>query len=681
MLGEKEYRVVVRNYISENLDNNNIYSYLKDTEIELINHYYKAYTVELFKRLRGSLRLQVSDAKAKKLVELKGGGNWDFAGMVDMGKVGKAHCELGHALRYCYYAKNTENGSILKFGVTCVGDFFDLDSNSIKSLNKVKDTMLRELKEIIAIRQLKLTDEHIKYDLGIYGRLLKRIGLEGVTKLNHNKRYSYAVSFIRCGLPLPISLSGFLNDDNTLLHHITPSLLGLDAYIPLTESKITLISKGYKGLCDLEVLKVVDPRQANYSRDIIGKYIDFTDVKKWTFRDKFFTALHGVYSKEGIDNWSKLSIQATHYIKNETLKIDKDVLELCTNLMNSFSIDSNVQRYNLGGVNTIPYKVNGVVVNKKALKNMDYLLEQLNKEEVLDELQKLKEYTNQKIEKILEEVSDDEKIMRYLRLNIVDPKYAVIGKGIEITKDIIFNKGKTLDTMTEGQKKVVLNVHRIMVNMDKDSNATSKASDSNSKEQEVNNVYFLKDREDVRLKINSILNSGVVENLDEKQKGIINNVVKYERVSDKQLNRIEQIYSAISKTKPNNSYFLDEREDVKSKMTRVINSATFKKLDKKTRDIFNTVLRNGRFSDKQLKYICDAYDKLPEGEKILTQNNRYELSARPDLQSVVSALRDRDDLDDKTRDILSSVLKYGRVSDKQLKYLNMAYMDSVLERC
>lgn len=680
-MGEKEYRLAVRNYIMENLDNNNIYSYLKDTEVDLINHYYKAYTVELFKRLRGSLRLQVSDAKAKKLVELKGGGNWDFAGMVDMGKVGKAHCELGHALRYCYYAKNTENGNILKFGVTCVGDFFDLDSSSIKSLNKVKDTMLKELKEIIAIRQLKLTDEHIKYDLGVYGRLLKRIGLDGVTKLNHNKRYSYAISFIRCGLPLPISLSEFLNDDNTLLHHITPSLLGLDAYMTLTESKITLIAKGYKELCDLEVLKVVDPRQANYSRDIIGKYIDFTDVKKWSFRDKFFTALHGVYSKDGIDNWSKLCIQAMHYVKNENSKIDKDTLELSTNLMNSFSKDSNVQRYNLGGVNTIPYKVNGVVVNKKALKNIDYLLEQLNKEEVLEELQKLKVYTNKKLEKVLEGVSDDEKIMRYLRLNIVDPKYAIIGKGVEITKDIIFNKGKTLDTMTEGQKKVVLNVHRLMVNMDKESNVTSKESYSNLKGKEVNNVYFLMDREDVRLKLNFILNSGVVENLDEKQKGIINNVVKYERVSDKQLNRIEQIYNAITKTVPNSSYFLDDREDVKSKMTKVINNDMFKKLDDKTKGIFNTVLRTGRFSDKQLKYISDAYDKLPECDKILNQNNKYELSDRPDLKCVVDSLKDRDDLDDKTSDILNSVLKYGRVSDKQLKYLNMAYMDSVLQRC
>lgn len=676
MLGEKEYRVLIRNYISEHLDNNNIYSYLKDIEIELVNRYYKAYTVELFKRLRGSLRLQVSETKAKKLMDLKGSGSWDFAGMVDTGKVGKAHCELGHALRYCYFARNVENGNMLKFGVTCVGDFFDLDTNGVKSLNKVKDTMLKELKEIIAIRELKLTEEHIAYDLGIYGRLLKKIGIDGVNKLNHNKRYTYAVNFIRCGLPLPESLGGFLNEDTALLNHITPTLLGLEAYIPLTNSKITLISNGYKELCDLEVLKIVDPRKANYSRDIISKYLNLTDVKKWSYRERFLTALSDVYKKEGIDNWSKLSIQAIHYGKKEDLKVDKDTLELSTNLMNSFSVDSEVKRYSLGGVNTLPYKVNGVTINKKAIKNIDYLLNQLNKEELLEELKNLKLYTNDKLEKVLEDISDNEKIMSYLRLNIDNPKYSVIGKGIEITKDIIQNKGKTLDTMTEGQKKVVLNVYRIMVNMD----ATKEVN--NSTKEGVNNVYLLEDRDDIRLKIDKIVNSSMMAKLDDNQKGIINTVLKYGKVSDKQLKRIELMYNVVCKNNiNNNSHFLDDREDVKTKMTKVINSPLFKSLDKKTKDIFNTVLRNGRFSDKQLKYILDSYNKLTEEEKNNTENKRYELASRPDLQAIVDALRGVNSLDDKTSSILDSVLKYGRVSDKQLKYLNMAYMGNVLETC
>lgn len=175
MLTEKEYRLAIKNYIDKNIDNNNLYSYLNSAEQSLIQKYYELYTVELFKRLRGTLRLNVSESKAKRLVDLKGDGGWNFSGMVDKGKVGAEHCELGHALRYCYYAKNTVNGSVLKFGVTCVGDFFDLDTNGVKSLNKVKETMLKEIKEIIAIRQLKLTEEHTKYDLDLYGRLLNRV--------------------------------------------------------------------------------------------------------------------------------------------------------------------------------------------------------------------------------------------------------------------------------------------------------------------------------------------------------------------------------------------------------------------------------------------------------------------------------------------------------------------------
>lgn len=210
----------------------------------------------------------------------------------------------------------------------------------------------------------------------------------------------------------------------------------------------------------------------------------------------------------------------------------------------------------------------------------------------------------------------------------------------------------------------------------------TKEVNNSTKEEGVNNVYLLGDRDDIRLKIDKIVNSSMMAKLDDTQKGIINTVLKYGKVSDKQLKRIELMYNVVCKNNTNNnSHFLDDREDVKTKMTQVINSPLFKSLDKKTKDIFNTVLRNGRFSDKQLKYIIDSYNKLTEEEKNNTENKRYELASRPDLQAIVDALRGVNSLDDKTSGILDSVLKYGRVSDKQLKYLNMAYMGNVLETC
>lgn len=112
----------------------------------------------------------------------------------------------------------------------------------------------------------------------------------------------------------------FLKEDDTLAAQVTPKLLGLDSYMDMCSTDITLLSEGYKGLCAWEVLKVLDPKQANYSRDIIAKYLELSNVEKWSFRNKYLLGLHSAYASEGIDSWGVLSIQATHYTKNESLK-------------------------------------------------------------------------------------------------------------------------------------------------------------------------------------------------------------------------------------------------------------------------------------------------------------------------------------------------------------------------
>lgn len=82
----KDYENVKKEFIKvEGLNSDNIYTYFEnETILLLIRRYYEVYTKFLFNQLMGSLRLEVSSDKAKKLVELKGEGSWEFAGMVDM---------------------------------------------------------------------------------------------------------------------------------------------------------------------------------------------------------------------------------------------------------------------------------------------------------------------------------------------------------------------------------------------------------------------------------------------------------------------------------------------------------------------------------------------------------------------------------------------------------------------
>ena len=167
------------------MSSDNIYNYFESERILLlIRRYYEVYTKFLFNKLMGSLRLEVSPEKAEKLAKLKGLGSWEFAGMIDMYDRGKATCELGHPIRYVYKAVNTENGQTLNFGSRCVGDFFDLDSQGLKALIKVKDEMFLELKDIVSIKNQNLMDEHYKYDRGELGLIIKATGLKGIEKFN-----------------------------------------------------------------------------------------------------------------------------------------------------------------------------------------------------------------------------------------------------------------------------------------------------------------------------------------------------------------------------------------------------------------------------------------------------------------------------------------------------------------
>ena len=73
MMSLKAYTLRKKNYIKElGLNSDNIYEHFEnDNTLMLLRKYYEVYTKFLFNRLMGSLRLEVSKEKAKKLVELK----------------------------------------------------------------------------------------------------------------------------------------------------------------------------------------------------------------------------------------------------------------------------------------------------------------------------------------------------------------------------------------------------------------------------------------------------------------------------------------------------------------------------------------------------------------------------------------------------------------------------------
>ena len=71
MKSVKEYQKLKREYIRlKGLNSDTVYEYLTDKQIVVIRKYYEVYTKYLFNKLMGSLRLNVSQSKVEKLVEL-----------------------------------------------------------------------------------------------------------------------------------------------------------------------------------------------------------------------------------------------------------------------------------------------------------------------------------------------------------------------------------------------------------------------------------------------------------------------------------------------------------------------------------------------------------------------------------------------------------------------------------
>ena len=248
MKNQKEYLSFKKAYIKDKeLNSDNVYNFLNENQIKVIQKYYEVYTKFLFNKLVGSLRLEVSKEKAKKLIELKGEGVWEFAGMIDMMKRGAVTCELGHPLRYVYMAKNKENGEKLYFGARCVGDFFDLDSKSIQALTRVKEDMFLELKDMVAIKELNLYEEHYKYDCAEIGLILKSVGLEGLYKIKEtNPLIPILCDFVQVSLPFPKSLLvevlKFRSEFSKMLKDEEYLGIDLENLNILKNSKITLIS-------------------------------------------------------------------------------------------------------------------------------------------------------------------------------------------------------------------------------------------------------------------------------------------------------------------------------------------------------------------------------------------------------------------------------------------------------
>lgn len=183
-----------------------LYQGFSEDQKQLIKDYYYWYAQRLYKEIKGSLRMEVSEQKTKQLINLKGDGHWDFNGIVDTGARGNASCELGHPLRFCFFAINKQTGKQILFGETCYGDFFDLNEETTGAFRKIKQIMITEIqtmREVNLNRLLNAAYTSLMYDNYNIYRALTGAKLN---ELPESPVMDMLCTFIQLDVPVPMSL-------------------------------------------------------------------------------------------------------------------------------------------------------------------------------------------------------------------------------------------------------------------------------------------------------------------------------------------------------------------------------------------------------------------------------------------------------------------------------------------
>lgn len=161
-----------------------LYEFLTEDQIKMLRKYYMWYSRRLFDNAHkdasfGLKNKKYIQYKKQQLDSLKGtNGIWKYAGFIDCGydydvngrRVFREFCTLGHGLRYMHVAWNAaeadidiaffgdnydgnydniqkalESDNSIEFGIKCIGDFFEVDSECLKQLQAAQRESLKDM--------------------------------------------------------------------------------------------------------------------------------------------------------------------------------------------------------------------------------------------------------------------------------------------------------------------------------------------------------------------------------------------------------------------------------------------------------------------------------------------------------------------------------------------------------
>lgn len=608
--------------IDVEIEDNDVFEAMTDEQKVVLKAYYTWYTVDKYKSLAKNIRLDIAPGKAEKLAALRGITDWEFGGVWDTGYMGGSCCELGHTLRYEYYAVPSDErdnpDARIVFGETCASDFFHIKPEDMKSLVKTRQIMSDEIKlmaDIIVNEQEKL----YMYKVDLLYAIIRKLGTkENIVDVFGSKVGYTLLSFMMVGLPFPMSLAIectnvvskniplffkkvfieyieginclFRNDNDTnfvsggkeyLKFIATNKLEGDYAYNPFDESVKRRDIGRYN-------------KEARYKRDRLIKYIryrvfcddyNFGELDAFLYvitnlvkiKNRLITNLNGLELLKSGKSEKLIELAEEFLLINKNREENKFEL---VSVVNSLVTDS---KYCLS-YSFRPVKVDREFGGVRKCSNIQQLKEDLELvasskiQSIIDEfntfcLNKEAALKDEIIQKELDEQNrlkeDLAKVEKDKLLKEEKAKKAKLEKEEEEANDRV----KQLAKMLEGR-----------IDLDDDYGVTVSKS---------------------------IIESGkMYSELTPKQQWRINNTIKLLS------NEVKEQDSNKEDREINNFYVLSERPDIVEKIERLQNMADsvemqeVLKVEPKVLLIALTITKYNRVSDKQLKHINKAIDIL-----------------------------------------------------------------------
>ena len=202
---EDDYSV----YEQETTAVNKLYAILTDEQKDALKRFYLWASQIMFQDAptQGTFKVATRKYQNKKirLNQLKGqGSNWVYAGFIDLEFLGAGHCTFGHALRYEHFAWDIsyakmeddfwgvdhscinwdklnaliDSGHVIKFGIECVGDFFDVPKETLMQIKTMQAQSIAEMEQLYSIYSDENRYANAKASFRVFEALADRVAAE-----------------------------------------------------------------------------------------------------------------------------------------------------------------------------------------------------------------------------------------------------------------------------------------------------------------------------------------------------------------------------------------------------------------------------------------------------------------------------------------------------------------------